>query len=200
MTYRKAIFGAALAVGIFATQPVAAQAWQFQCAPPGTVVERSNGTRISFRGPDPQNRLVCLDEQGQRRFLGYWPVQENFFRAGSAQLARMTEAAHRGVPAEETIRYFGTDRYGLSNTIVETWRIGTIQPLRVLAGEFQAMQVERDFQVVGSTYRYSQTVWLDSRTGVPIKAKIEHLNPIMAPTLQTWEATSVHNTFARLGR
>jgi hypothetical protein len=148
---------------MLAALPVAAQAaeasqgWRYQCPPAGTVVERSNGTRIGFRGQDPQDRLVCINEHGQRRFLGHWPVQENFLRAGGAQLGRVVAAAEAGRPAQETVRYFGTDRYGLSNTIVETWRVGPPEPVRVQAGEFRAARVERDFQVVGSTYRYTQT-------------------------------------------
>jgi hypothetical protein len=180
--------------------PSAAQAWGFECPAAGTAVERSNGGRLGFRGQDPRNRLLCVNELGQSRFLGYWSVQENFFRAGAAQLARMSTAAAEGRPAEETVRYFGTDRFGLSNTIVETWRIGVLEPVRVPAGEFVAMPVTRDFQVVGSAYRYDQTVWFDSRTGVPVKARVQHLNHVMAPTLLTWDAVSIGTNLAALGR
>ena len=63
------IIGALTALAPLAAQ---AQSWQYRCPAPGTVVERSDGSRIAYRGADPSDPLVCLTTTGQRLVFGNW--------------------------------------------------------------------------------------------------------------------------------
>jgi hypothetical protein len=184
-----ALIGAVLAAA--STAQAHAQGAEFRCAPPGTIVERTSGSRLVFRGQDASDPLVCINAHGQHRFLGYWGTQENFFRHGQPQLARLFGSGPDGSGRIQTINYFGTDRYALSNNITETWRIAGTGRVQVPAGTFDTVRVERQFQVVGSTYRYVESLWLDRTSWVPVKARVEHLNAVMGPALTSWEATDV---------
>lgn len=188
---RTAMVGVALAVTTIGHAQ--STEWQFRCASPGTSVERTNGTRLMYRGQDTGNPLVCINDHGQRRFLGYWSVQENFFQRGEAQLARLLQSGSGQAGQEQTITYFGNDRYGVPNQVQETWRVAGSGRIQVPAGTFEAMQIEREFRVVGSTYRYVQTLWLDKASGVPLRVSVDHLNGFMNPVVTNWAATEVRS-------
>lgn len=170
-----------------AAPPVQAQNAQFRCPASGTVVEQSVGTRISYRGQDAGDPLVCRTADGQRRFLGYWSASSLFYRAGGVQLARLLMGGSR----EERINYFSPGRDGNSVHIFETWRVLGTNPLETTAGTFDALRVQRQFEVAGSAYSYLETIWLDRASGAPVKVEVNHLNGFMAPNVMAWEATDL---------
>lgn len=183
----------AAAVLAAAAAPAQAQNVQFRCPAPGTVVEQSEGTRLSYRGPDAGDPLVCRTADGQRRFLGYWSASSPFYRAGGAQLARLFTGGSR----EERIHYFTPGRDSSSIHAFETWRVLGTGPVQTMAGTFDALRVQRRFEVAGVTYSYLETLWLDRASGAPVKVEVDHLNGFMAPTLVSWEATELRTRSPR---
>lgn len=180
-----------LGAAMLAAAPAAAQAqqWQYRCPAQGTVVERSEGGSLSYRGQDASDPLVCITTNGQRRFLGYWPAQEAAYRAGRAQLTRLvSEAAVGRIGQSESFNYFAPGRDSNTVHIFETWRIGGIGRVDTAAGNFDAVRLDRNFQIAGVTYDFDQSVWLDRASGAPVKAEVRHLNMVMAPSLFSWEA------------
>ena len=57
-----------------------------------------------------------------------------------------------------------------------------------MAGNFDAVRIDRNFQIAGVTYYFDQSVWFDRASGAPVKAEVRHLNMVMAPSLFSWEA------------
>jgi hypothetical protein len=186
---------AALIVGgLTALAPLTAQAqsWQYRCPAPGTVVERSDGSRVAYRGTDPTDPLVCLTTTGQRLVFGNWNAGSPIYRSGKAGLARLMNAAATGQTGGQVqVDYFTPGRDHNSVHVLETWRIGGIGPVTTTAGTFDTIRLERNFAIIGSTYTYDQHVWIDRATGAPVKAVVTHLNMVMAPDLVTWEAAAV---------
>lgn len=166
--------------------------WQFRCPAAGTAVEQSSGTTLRFRGPASTNPGECLMAGNQRRFMGYWQVGEGFYSAAGP---RLVSAFANGInlasarPLE--FSYFGTNRNADSITIRERW---TAQPggsVTTPAGTFDTVRVDRYFQVMGSSFSYTQSLWFDRATNVPVTARIEHLNAVQAPSLVNWVANDV---------
>lgn len=193
----RGILFAATAVAAIGTAP-AAQAqsgetnWQFRCPAAGTAVEQSSGTTLRFRGEVAGNPGECMMAGNQRRFLGYWQVGEGFYQAAGPRLA----AAHaNGVDLRNTrpleFTYYGTSRTNDSIQLMERW---TAQPggmVATPAGNFDTVRVDRYFNVVGSSFQYTQSVWFDRATNVPVRANIDHRNFVQAPTLVNWVAFDV---------
>ncbi|MFL1462583.1 hypothetical protein ACI6QG_10300 [Roseococcus sp. DSY-14] len=188
--------GAATAVLSLATPGTAtaqaADTWQFRCPAAGTTVDQSSGTSIRFRAEAPNNPGSCIVAGGQRRLLGYWSVGEAFYRAGGQRIANAVASGLdlRGVQPV-TFDYFGTNRTGESIHIQETWGGAAGGSMTTPAGTFDTVRVDREFQVIGSAFRYTQSVWFDRATNVPVAARIEHRNPIQAPSLVNWVATEI---------
>ena len=176
---------------MLAAAPAAAQAqqWQYRCPAPGTVVERSEGGSLAYRGQDANDPLVCVTANGQRRFLGYWPADELPYRTGRAQLARLVSAAATGQTGQSAaFNYFAPGRDSNTVHVFETWRVGGIGRVSTMAGGFDAVRIDRNFQIAGVTYSFDQSVWFDRASGAPVKAEVRHLNMVMAPSLFSWEA------------
>lgn len=183
------IIGALTALAPLAAQ---AQSWQYRCPAPGTVVERSDGSRIAYRGTDPSDPLVCLTTTGQRLVFGNWNAASPIYRSGKAALAGLMNAAASGrTGGQVQVDYFAPGRDSNSVHVIETWRIGGMGPVETMAGTFDAIRLERNFSIVGFTYSYDQHVWIDRATGAPVKAVVTHLNMVMAPDLVTWQAAAV---------
>lgn len=166
--------------------------WQFSCPASGTAVEQSSGTTLRFRGAATGNPGECLIAGNQRRFMGYWQVSEGFYAAAGPRLAA---AFANGIdltnvrPLEFT--YYGFNRSNDSIQVMERW---TAQPGGVVAtpaGNFDTVRVDRYFNVVGSSFQYTQSVWFDRATNAPVRANIEHRNFVQAPTLVNWVAFDV---------
>ena len=170
--------------------PVAAQqsGWRFSCPEPGTVVERTEGGTIVFRGADANDPFVCLAGGGQRLVLGIWAPSERQYVNGRAHLASLLSGPPGG---ERRFDYFSAGRDSTSIHVYETWRHAGFERVRVPAGAFEAVKLQRRFEIAGVTYSYLQTVWLDRATNAPVKVKVDHTNAVMAPTLFDWEATEV---------
>jgi hypothetical protein len=171
-----------------AAQSVAqAQGYQFRCPAQGTVVEQSTGGRLAYRGQDANDPLVCTMANGERRAFGYWAAGSPFYRSGRTQLARLVSGG--GVSA--SLDYFSLGRDSNSIHVQETWRVAGTGQVQVVAGTFDALRLERRMHIPNTTYTYTETVWLDRASGVPVKAEVDHLNAVMAPSLTSWEATEV---------
>lgn len=174
----------------FVAAPTGAQAqdWRFSCPAAGTAVERSTGDTVTFRGVDANDPFVCLAGGGQRLVLGVWVPSDRLYVNGRAQLASLLAGPAGG---ERKFDYFSLGRDSNSIHIYETWRLAGFGPVRVPAGTFDAVRLERRFDIAGSTYTYLQTVWLDRASNAPVKVTIDHLNAVMAPTLVAWDAIEV---------
>lgn len=183
---------------MLAASPVAAQQsdWRYNCPAPGTAVERSIGDTITFRGADANDPLVCLVGGGQRSVLGVWEPGERQYVNGRAHLTSLLAGPPGG---ERRFDYFSLGRDSNSIHVYETWRLAGFGPVRVPAGTFDAVRLQRDFQIAGVTYNYTQTVWLDRASNAPVKVLVEHMNAVMAPTLVSWEATDVRQPARRAG-
>ncbi|MDN3568854.1 hypothetical protein ACFQY5_35750 [Paeniroseomonas aquatica] len=178
------------------TMPAYAQTsdWRFNCPESGTVVERSTGDTVTFRGADANDPLVCLAAGGQRLVLGVWAPSDRLYVNGRAQLSSLLA----GPPgSERRFDYFSLGRDSNSIHIYETWRHAGFGSVRVPAGTFDTVKLERRFDIAGTTYTYLQTVWLDRLTNAPVKIDINHLNAVMAPTLVRWEATELRQAQPR---
>lgn len=178
-----------LAGAVLAAAPAAAQqsGWRFSCPEPGTAVERSIGDTITYRGSAPNDPLVCVADRGQRLALGVWGVDEALWRNGRASLTALAS----GQATERRFDYFSLGRDSNSIHVYEAWRLAGSGPVTVPAGTFDAVRLQRNFQIAGITYNFTQTVWLDRATNVPVKVLVEHMNAVMAPTLVSWEAAEV---------
>lgn len=184
------------AAALLAAAPAAAQpsGWRYTCPEPGTVVERTEGGTINFRGADASDPFVCLAGGGQRLVLGIWAPSERQYVSGRAHLAALLAGPAGG---ERRFDYFSTGRDSTSIHVYETWRLAGFEPVRVPAGTFDAVRLQRSFQISGIAYSYVQTVWLDRATNAPVKVKVEHVNAVMAPTLFDWEATELRQPAGR---
>lgn len=173
-----------------------AYAWSYRCPAPGTVVERTSGPPLAFRGSDPSEPLVCLATGGQRLVLGIWAPAERHYANGRAQITSVLSAPG----SERRFNYFSVGRDSTSIQVYETWRFAGFETVRIPAGTFDAARLERVFEIAGTAYTYRQTVWIDRATNAPVKVEVTHLNAVMAPTLFSWEATEVRSSQAgRLG-
>lgn len=163
--------------------------WQFQCPAAGTMVEQSTGSTLRYRAAGAPG--TC-NVGGQQRLLGYWSVREGFYQAGGAQLAA---AFSRGVDVARmqpvTFDYFGPNRYGISTHYQETWSTAPGGSVTTPAGTFDTVKVVRGFQVIGAIFSYTQSVWFDRATNAPVQARVEHRNPVQAPSLVNWVATDI---------
>lgn len=168
--------------------------WRFSCPEAGTTVERTAGETITFRGSDPNDPFVCRVGNGQRLVLGVWTPGDRLYQNGRAQLSSLLSGAASG---ERRFDYFGVNLFGLSTHVLETWRLAGFQPIQVPAGTFDAVRLERQFEIIGTSYTYLQTVWLDRATNAPVKVEVSHLNAIMAPTLFSWNATELRSPAQR---
>lgn len=190
---------ATLALGAAPALAQGGDVWQFRCPDAGTVVEQSSGTALRYRAAAPTPATCNVG--GQPRLLGYWSMREGFYAAGGARIA---SAFAQGVDltrtAPVTFEYFGPNRYGISSHYQESWSAVPGGTVTTPAGTFDTVKVTRDFQVVGVVFSYVQSVWFDRATRVPVQARIEHLNPIQAPTLVNWVATDVARHHASASR
>ncbi|WP_198368151.1 hypothetical protein [Roseomonas sp. KE0001] len=174
-----------------ASTGLSAQEASLRCPAPGSKVERTNLPTITYRGADPASPLICLDQARQPRFLGYWSTQSAFFNAGGKQLLS-TFAEWKGGPSRVVnIDYFGSDRYGNSTTVNEKWQILGQEQADVRAGSFDAIKVRRAYSVVGTSYTFTETLWIDRASGMPVKSVVDHLNATMSPDVTSWQATEV---------
>jgi len=181
---------ATLALGAAPAAAQGGEAWQFRCPAPGTAVEQSTGATLRYR-PGPERPGIC-NVGGQQRFLGYWSMREGFYQAGGTQLAAtFGQGVAPGTMQPVIFDYFGLNRYSISSHYQERWRAEEGGSLTTPAGTFDTVKVIRDFNVIGVTFRYTQTVWFDRATNVPVQARIEHLNPVQAASLVNWVATDV---------
>lgn len=184
---------AALVPTTGSAQTAGGDTWQFRCPAPGTVVEQSTGSQIKYRGEAANSPGSCMLQHGQRRLLGYWQVGEAFYRAGGRDIAqRVTGPGVNAAGTQPvTFDYFTNNRTNESIHVQETWRVAGSGPLTVPAGTFDTVRVERKFQVLGSAFAFTQTVWFDRATGAPVRAHVEHLNAVQGPTLVNWVANDV---------
>lgn len=190
---------AAVGAGSAGAQPASAPGasaapdmWQFRCPAAGSAVDQSSGTTLRYRGDAANAPGRCLVAGGQRRFLGYWSVGEGFYRAGGDRIAAaVTNAVNLGTVPTVTFDYFGTNRTGDSIHIQETWRARPGGSLTTPAGTFDTVRVDRFFQVTGSAFQFTESVWFDRATNLPVTARVEHRNPVEAPSLVNWVAADV---------
>ncbi|WP_421989165.1 hypothetical protein [Roseococcus sp.] len=172
--------------------------WQFRCPTAGTTVEQSTGAALRYRAAGTPG--IC-NVGGQQRLLGYWSMREGFQEAGGARLAAaFAQGVDLGRAAPVSFEYFGPNRYAISSHYQETWSAAPGGAVTTPAGTFDTVKVMRAFQVVGVTFSYTQTVWFDRATNAPIQARVEHLNPVQAPTLVNWVATDVARQQASAAR
>lgn len=171
--------------------------WRYACPAAGTVVERSRGEPIVFRASDPNDPFVCMTGGGRRVVLGIWTPNEALYVNGRQQLASLLT----GMPGDvRRFYYLGTGADQSSIEIDETWRHGGFERATVPAGTYESVRLERNFRVRNTAYTYTQTLWLDRATNVPVKVEVTHLNALMAPTLFSWVATDIRpGTAARAG-
>lgn len=175
-----------------ASTGLSAQEASLRCPAAGSKVERTNLPPIAYRGADPASPLICLDQARQPRFLGYWSTQSAFFNAGGKQLLSTFADWKDGGPSRVVnIDYFGSDRYGNSTTVNEKWQILGQEQADVRAGSFDAIKVRRAYSVVGTSYTFTETLWIDRASGMPVKSVVNHLNATMSPDVTSWQATEV---------
>lgn len=176
--------------GVIAIMPAQAQQ-SYRCPDAGSSMERSRGERISYRG-GAANSFLCNTSTGTSRLLGYWPAGLGAVAAGRTQIEAMVTAAFAGgAPAPVSFRYTGTGSDQSSIILVENWRVLTPTRISVLAGEFNVIPIERRFEVLGSSYNFTQVVSFDRESRMPVRASVDHLNALMANDLFNWQATEV---------
>jgi hypothetical protein len=167
--------------------------WQFRCPPGGTRIELSGGGSIAFRGTDRTDPLVCLSDNDNRRFAGLFnanlPALQN---GGLAQLRGLFPAA----PGRQiVVRYSQLDsRTNTHETFTDTWKVLSVGPLRVPAGDFTAVGFER--ATIGAyqgRYRHNTRFWLDITNGAPLKVEHDFLSGHPGPGLRDWQATAVRS-------
>lgn len=183
-------------LGVAAPASVSAQpadaTWRFSCPVSGTAVEQSSGTTLRFRGASPSNPGECMMAGNQRRFMGYWQVSEGFYNAAGPRLtAAFASGVNLGSARPLEFTYYGFNRTNDSIQIMERWTAQQGGVVATPAGNFDTVRVDRYFNVVGSSFQYTQSVWFDRATNVPVRANVEHRNFVQAPTLVNWVAFDV---------
>jgi hypothetical protein len=183
-----------VAIGVLFGVPAAASAQEanFRCPEHGTRVERTAGPTLAYRGADANSPLLCLDQIGEARFLGYWRASDAFYRNGGDALTQAFMEAGTEPSRPVRIKYFTTSSLTRDSIMVwETWQMLGRERVDVPAGSFDATKVQREFWVMSSTYRFAETVWFDRATGTPVKSMVEHLNFFMSPDVINWQAVDV---------
>lgn len=195
----RGILLAATAMAVLGTAPQAqAQAtggdttWQFRCPAAGTIVEQSSGTTLRYRGEAANNPGSCMLAGNQRRLLGYWQVSEGFYRAGGSRLAAaFANGVNLAGMAPVEFDYYGMNRTNDSIHIRERWTAQAGGSMTTPAGTFDTVRVDRYFNVIGSSFQYTQSLWFDRATNTPVVARIDHRNAVQGPTLVNWVASDV---------
>jgi hypothetical protein len=199
------MFRAVLIAGLLASTSafaqVAAPAQNYSCPTDGTTLDRTPGERFTYRGGSSAP-FVCGTSTGVQRFLGYWATSEGFYRNGRAQLENMLNTAYAGGnPTPVNLFFSGLSGVGhIPISVREIWTVRGMERVNTAAGPFDALRVERRFQVVDSVYAYTQTLWVDRRTNLPVRSQVEHLNGIMAAHIFSWQAALIHNAYASATR
>ena len=190
------MFRVAMLAGVLASVPALAFAQQasggYSCPTAGSSLERTRGDDITYRAGAPAP-FVCATTTGTQRLLGYWSTGEAFYRNGRPELERMLNTAFTTrQPAQATFTYFSHSAIGyIPNRVQESWSVPGVERVSTPAGDFEAMRVERVFHVMDTLYRYRQTLWVDTRTGTPVRSEVEHTNGIMAAHVFSWRAAQI---------
>nr|WP_314073133.1 hypothetical protein [uncultured Roseococcus sp.] len=187
------VAGVLAGASALASGPAQAQEAGYRCPAAGTTLERTRGDAFTYRG-DGAAPFLCATSTGAQRFLGYWQTGETFYASNRGPLEQMMTAAFEGAaPSPVSFTYFSHSAVGyIPITVQESWSAGGTEAVSTPAGSFNALRVERVFQIVDSAYRYRQTLWLDRQSGVPVRVEVEHLNGIMATQVFSWQAAAVH--------
>jgi len=199
------MFRIAMLIGALAGLPAIAQAQSqaevYRCPTSGITLERTRGDSFTYRGQG-QAPFVCPTTTGVQRFLGYWPVGETFYRTGRADLERMmTTALSGGRSASVLIPYASHSAIGyIPISVQETWTVRGSERVNTPAGQFDAIRVERVFEIVASVYTYKQILWVDRQSGVPVRVEVEHLNGIMGAQIFSWQAANIHSAHVASAR
>lgn len=182
-----------LVVGLLvgASLSIPAQAAPLRCPDQGTRVERTNVGGLAWRGPSNAGPLICVDQSGASRFLGYWRTSDPFYASGGSELVREFMNAGDGPGRPVQIRYFSQNRNVDSVMVWESWQVLGRDRVDVVAGSFDTTKVERQYWVMGTNYRYTETVWFDRASGAPVKSEVEHRNAIMSPDVVSWQAVGM---------
>lgn len=193
MTSRLALSALAILGSAVTADAQTTSAWAFQCPSAGTSLETSVGSSIRFRGQSSEGGAVCLTVQGSR-FLGLFPTTDGFYRAAGDRLNRLVSG---GLDLRDvrpvTFQYFGINSFQDSISINERWTVSDGGRIATAAGSFSTVRVERQFEVVGSSWRYTQNVWLDRDTNMPVRVEFQHVNPLWPATHQDWTAVGIQH-------
>lgn len=166
--------------------------WQFRCPAAGTVVEPSNGAALRFRGEDTSQPGSCMMSGNQARLMGYWRVSEGFYRAAGPRLAgAFANGVNLASARPLEFSYFGTGLTGDSIVLDERWTAEAGGSVTTPAGTFNTVRVDRYFVVRGSAFQFTESVWFDRATNVPVRAVVDHRNFIQAPSLVNWVANEI---------
>lgn len=166
--------------------------WQFRCPAAGTVVEPSTGATLRFRGEDTSQPGNCMMSGNQARLMGYWRVSEGFYRAAGPRLAgAFANGVNLANARPLEFSYFGTGLTGDSIMLDERWTAQAGGAITTPAGTFNTVRVDRYFVVRGSAFQFTESVWFDQATNVPVRARVDHRNFIQAPSLVNWDANEV---------
>lgn len=147
------------------------------CPSPGTVAVRDDGQRLVFTGEDPDQVALCLvrvGEETRRLLFGFWaPIGPDMDEPRSA-LARLLSG---GPGTRVTIR-----EHVFTDSWVETWERGAEETVPLRSGPRRALRLDRTMRLAGPTgFHARATYWIDTETGVVLKATHQHLEGMKLP-------------------
>lgn len=152
----------------------AGQTASFKCAPPGTAVEYSNGSRTTWEG---QQGTVCQLRQVQTDGRN---VEVNWYAPAAALPANTTQAwADQVKPStlwplsvgkKISARYDGPgDNPGFSGSWTFTITVEKYERLMTKAGPFDAFLVVNQSEQIGRSFKTIRRQWYAPDPGVTIK-------------------------------
>jgi len=147
------------------------------CPSPGTVAVRDDGVRLIFAGEDPDEPGLCLvriGEHTQRLLFGFWaPIGPDIEEHRSALAQLLSGGPGTRVTISEHV---------FTDAWVEIWERGGEELVTLRNGARRAIRMERMMRLSGPTsFAARATYWIDSDTGVVLKARHQHIEGLKLP-------------------
>lgn len=196
---RKVAALAAVGAVIWAGSAGAQTSMSFQCPPAGAQTENSLATQDEWLGTDPADPTVCLVRMTgpgaaavERRLpYAFWRLPFSHHGSEAATRAGLGQFYPATPGKTVTCDVFLPRTMGGDDPCRQTWTAIGVQPVKVRAGSFKAMVIERTEEGRGgNVFKGTWRRWVDLNTGVTVKQTYTPVR-LRASGPQEWEPTSM---------
>ena len=161
-----------------------------RCPAKGVHVDRSDGSRVTYRGADPTNPHTCIltfNGREIRLFFGLWPVDGGNSSPAFAAL----NTAFRNPGHEETFYSYGAVLPSNSNRYVEAWKVLGTEQIEIDGRKFKAVKINHETRSdFPQAVFWRHQIFLDVQSGIELKHTSEQIRGLFAPA-SNWTIADV---------